>query len=286
MIVVEIILLIIAYTLISISIFLGIICYKKNIESWEAIAFMCSLLLLIISLTGSVVWDNACQIEHVNVFTLLSMILVGLTTPLNTMVERQHKLSNIWKKALFSITLILFSSTILGYFLGDLNYLQYVITLFLGVSVTASMILIRVTKPQKRVEHLDKTDRIFALVFLTIIPASLFFNIIYTAENQILKIGFTLPLVFILLSASKILDDLQRLSLLKTDTAPREQHFKNFSLTKREKEIATTLTKGMTYKQISEELHISIPTVKTHAGNIYKKCGVKNKSELILLLIS
>jgi DNA-binding NarL/FixJ family response regulator len=56
-------------------------------------------------------------------------------------------------------------------------------------------------------------------------------------------------------------------------------------LTKREQEIATLLTKGITYKEISESLFISMPTVKTHTSNIYKKCGVKNRSELTALLI-
>lgn len=286
MIAVEIILLIIAYTLISIAIFLEIICYKKNIESLETIAFTCSLLLLIISLTFSQILGKADQVESTNIFTLLSMILVGLTTPLNVLSERQHNISPSWKKIIYSISLILFLVTIVGYYIGALNILQYAAILFLGISVISSMIFIKVTKPLKKIKHIDRIEQFFAIAFLIIVPLSLFLNFIYTEGNENLKIGFTLPLVFILLSANKIWDDLHRLSLLNSNKEPKEQHFENYALTKREKEIATILTKGMTYKQISEELHISMPTVKTHASNIYKKCGVKNKSELILLLIS
>jgi len=286
MIIVEIVLSVIAYTLISISIFLGIICYRKNIESWETIALMFSLLLLIISITVSAIWSESSPNAPANIFILLSMILVGLTTPLNVMVERQHSIPDFWKKVLYAISSALFLLTILAYFSNTLNYMQYVVPLFLGISIISFMILIRVTKPQKRLQHLEKSERIFALVFLLMVPLFLFISFSYEEANQNLKIGFTLPLVFILLSANKIWDDLQRLSILKSNVAPKEQQLKNFLLTNREKEIARMFAKGSTYKQISEELHISIPTVKTHASNIYKKCGVKNKAELILLLIN
>lgn len=285
MIVVELVLLIIAYTLLSICIFLGIICYKRKIESWETIAFMGSLLLLIVSMTVAGFLGAAEKTGIVGVFTLVSMVLVGLTTPLNCMEERQHSLSPIWKKILLGISVSLILLIVVGYFADKLSVYQYAVTLFLGVSVVLSMILIWVTKPQKRFKHIEKSARIFAFLFLLVVPIALILNFVFPEAQQNLKIGFILPLVFILLSANKIWDDLQRLSIRKTDTKPDEQHFKNFALTEREKEIATVLTKGLTYKQISEELHISIPTVKTHTSNIYKKCGVKNKSELILLLI-
>lgn len=54
-----------------------------------------------------------------------------------------------------------------------------------------------------------------------------------------------------------------------------------FHITNREKEIIDCLTAGLSYRQISEKLSISIPTVKTHVTNIYKKLGVQNKIELI-----
>lgn len=52
-------------------------------------------------------------------------------------------------------------------------------------------------------------------------------------------------------------------------------------LTSREKEILRLLARGTTYKIISGELFISLETVKTHCHNIYKKLGVKNKTEAI-----
>lgn len=286
MVTLEIILLIIAYTLLIITIFLEVICYKKNIEFLETIALTFSLLLLIISLTISPLLGKSDAIESTNIFTLLSMILVGLTTPLNTLKERQHNLSPLWKKSLFLISISLFLVTIIGYFTNTLNYLQYPVISFLVLSIISSMLFIRKSKPIKKYAHQEKMESIFAIAFLVIVPLSILANYALPADNHVLKIGFTLPLLFILLSVNKIWDDLQRLSLFNDKIAPKEQHFKNFSLTEREKEIATILTKGKTYKQISEELHISMPTVKTHASNIYKKCGVKSRSELTVLLIN
>ena len=51
------------------------------------------------------------------------------------------------------------------------------------------------------------------------------------------------------------------------------QHFKKISLSRREEEeeeVAILLIKAITYKIISEELYISIPTVKTNTSAIYK----------------
>ena len=286
MLAVEIILLVIAYTLIIITLFVQVICYKRNLESRETIAFTFSLLLLIVSLTVSHLLGQLDDIEYTNVFTLFAMVLVGMTTPLSSLAERQHNIPVFWKKWLIAFSLLLILLIGLGYFINALPYLQYVVAIFLGISVVTSMILIRLTKPQKGLAYREKADRMFAIAFLVIVPLSLLANFALAEDNYALKVGFTLPLVFILLAGSKLLDDLKRLSFFNAHTVPKEQHFKNYSLTEREKEIATLLAKGTPYKQIAEELHISMPTVKTHASNIYRKCGVKSRSELTLLLIS
>ena len=50
-------------------------------------------------------------------------------------------------------------------------------------------------------------------------------------------------------------------------------------LTQREQEILYQLIKGMTNKEISTETHLAIDTVKTHLRNIFRKLGVKNRSQ-------
>jgi DNA-binding CsgD family transcriptional regulator len=50
------------------------------------------------------------------------------------------------------------------------------------------------------------------------------------------------------------------------------------SLTSREKEIMHLIAKGLTDKEISAKLHISIKTSKTHRNKIIKKLGLKNSA--------
>lgn len=283
---VELILLILAYTLLILTIFVSFICYKKNLQKWETIAFGISLLLLILSLTVASFAEKVTPYKTINIFVLLSMIIVGLTTPLSVMSERQHRIPSYYKKIHYIISILLFVLTSISYFIDKVNHIENFVLFFLGISVVLSMLLIRMTKPQKSIAHREKTERVFAIIFLILVPISLLTNSITVKTGHHLKIGFTLPLIFILLAADKLFDDLSRLSLLKNKIIPIEKHFKNYSLSEREKEIAKLLVDGKTYKQISEDLFISLPTVKTHTSNIYKKCGVKSRHQLTTLMMN
>ncbi|WP_052444778.1 helix-turn-helix transcriptional regulator [Flammeovirga sp. OC4] len=163
-------------------------------------------------------------------------------------------------------------------------FAQWAVVVFLIISVVISMWLQRQTKPIQQFQHLEKSNRIFALTFLILIPIYLIFHYAFEKEYQQFQIGFLMYIAFSALAVRKIYDDLQRLSLIQKDSSPNEQQFKNYSLTKREQEIASLLHKGVTYQKIADQLFISLPTVKTHTSNIYKKCGVKTRNELSNLL--
>lgn len=51
------------------------------------------------------------------------------------------------------------------------------------------------------------------------------------------------------------------------------------SLSKREKEVAILIDKGMTNPEIAKHLSIGIRTVETHVAHILEKFGVNEKSE-------
>lgn len=53
------------------------------------------------------------------------------------------------------------------------------------------------------------------------------------------------------------------------------------SLTKREAEIIALAAQGLSSKEISEKLIISLRTVETHRFNIFEKLGLKNLPELV-----
>ena len=52
-------------------------------------------------------------------------------------------------------------------------------------------------------------------------------------------------------------------------------------LTSREKEILKALSKGLRYKEIADEMTISIETVRSHARKIYEKLQVQSRTEAL-----
>ncbi|TCP58172.1 LuxR family two component transcriptional regulator [Tumebacillus sp. BK434] len=56
-------------------------------------------------------------------------------------------------------------------------------------------------------------------------------------------------------------------------------------LSPREHEVLITLVKGLSNKEIAEQLFISETTVKLHISNIYRKLGVKSRSQAIMYAV-
>ena len=72
--------------------------------------------------------------------------------------------------------------------------------------------------------------------------------------------------------------------LKKTNIIALESFCSNYDLTKREKEIVILISKGYKNLNISENLYISVNTIKRHISNIYKKTNVNNRKDFIHLL--
>jgi DNA-binding CsgD family transcriptional regulator len=53
------------------------------------------------------------------------------------------------------------------------------------------------------------------------------------------------------------------------------------ALTRREREIAGLVARGMTNREIAEALVISVRTVDNHLSNAYAKLGVATRAELV-----
>lgn len=58
-------------------------------------------------------------------------------------------------------------------------------------------------------------------------------------------------------------------------------HEETTTLTERERDVLRLLENGQPYKRIAETLHISVPTVRFHMGNIYRKLQASSQSEAI-----
>lgn len=53
--------------------------------------------------------------------------------------------------------------------------------------------------------------------------------------------------------------------------------------TPREKEVLLLIAEGRSNKEIADELHISIKTVKTHVSNLLMKCELEDRTQLAVL---
>ena len=58
------------------------------------------------------------------------------------------------------------------------------------------------------------------------------------------------------------------------------------SLTKRELEVFNYLFSGMSDKDMAEKLAVSLPTIKFHLQNIYKKSGINGRKGLLQIISS
>lgn len=56
---------------------------------------------------------------------------------------------------------------------------------------------------------------------------------------------------------------------------------KDYGITKREEEILGLLAKGLIYKEVADQLFISVKTMKKHIYNIYEKLHVHSKVEAV-----
>jgi LuxR family maltose regulon positive regulatory protein len=54
------------------------------------------------------------------------------------------------------------------------------------------------------------------------------------------------------------------------------------SLSERECEVLRLLAEGLSNNQIAGRLYLTVRTVKFHTGNIYRKLGVKRRTEAIV----
>ena len=59
----------------------------------------------------------------------------------------------------------------------------------------------------------------------------------------------------------------------------------NQNLSPRENEITNLLTKGLSNKEIANELSISVHTVKAHLEDIFDKMNVKNRVQLAIKFV-
>lgn len=88
---------------------------------------------------------------------------------------------------------------------------------------------------------------------------------------------------------SKVLKEFTRLSeeaehlQIHSKTEPEtDKHVWDELLTTREQEILTLMARGMSNRDVSEELFISEKTVKNHVSNIFQKMQVRDRTQAVI----
>lgn len=56
-------------------------------------------------------------------------------------------------------------------------------------------------------------------------------------------------------------------------------------LTAREREVLNCMAEGLLYKEAADRMGLSVDTIRAHLRNIYKKLGVRNRTEALLKLL-
>lgn len=157
---------------------------------------------------------------------------------------------------------------------------------FLAISILLSMlILVEPFKYSSR-ESIGTKGRIIGIMSLLFLPVIILVDF-FPDLNPFTKFfsgSFnSFPAFFILLNISLLI-------ALKGAFWSKVRDFelvkKKFKLTDRELEVLILLVSAKSYKDIGEELCISMSTVKTHISKLYQKTACNNKVELISLIDS
>lgn len=180
---------------------------------------------------------------------------------------------------------------ILGYFIARKSVLQPVLLMkyyflslhFVYVFFASAIILFPGTG--KPLIHDFDSKRIgtgmFILMLLQCLPLffyeqqpviGLIFTFIFFSGNVFLPVYLTYGTLLTPLSAAQAKD----LSL--------EDFCKKFEVSPRETDIVREICNGLSNKEISEKLFISLQTVKDHTHRIYTKTNVKSRVQLIYLV--
>jgi len=93
-----------------------------------------------------------------------------------------------------------------------------------------------------------------------------------------LSISYILPALLYLSRYLK--KDIREHPSLKENGTTLQQVFAKYNISKKEREVIDLISRGKSNREISDQLYISLSTVKLHIHSIYRKLNIKNRVQL------
>lgn len=171
---------------------------------------------------------------------------------------------------------------ILGEFIipfGSINFVENILGIWLPSCVSIIMaVIFRKRYSSGIFKQEKKLIVILALVNLIFFILSFFFPVLS------MIFPFIAIICFCLIALSVSFRHFFLTPHVKEGETLPQSFIESYSLTPRETQIICAILGGKTNKELSDMFFVSLKTIETHLGNIYRKTGVKNRLELFSLL--
>ena len=267
---------------------------NRNSVLKQFLLFAVSLTLILIEqMVTAYVFTNAP--ESVALTTIMrfvsaagcSLLIYSFTRLVRMLLERE--MSAVFLRGLAAYSLVPVVATVV-YSFKDVQFVLWMASTLLFLSILYNTVTVLVHNQRIITRMIRSGIRNLAIVALVLLP--ILFVDIFIERIKFFGEAFTFGLfsvfvfytVFSAMSLYNIVRGFNKLishTYQPANTFSTDQMPDAYRITNREKEIIDCLLSGLTYRQIGEKLSISLPTVKTHVANIYKKIGVQNKIELL-----
>lgn len=168
--------------------------------------------------------------------------------------------------------------------------IQYGIIIPFFYSIVVLWAIARAIRIKYKESNTSQDTMEMVAVYFAVLPWASMTLLAYFHASQLTEVLFTnggfiiITILFISKSITKARTEYQQLiDLTINNIRPSSilEICSRYQLTSREIEIVQLIRQGVRYKTISEKLFISERTVNKHVQNIFEKCDVSNKVELI-----
>ncbi|MGB8951750.1 MAG: helix-turn-helix transcriptional regulator [Candidatus Aminicenantales bacterium] len=175
------------------------------------------------------------------------------------------------------------------------NQLETYALLISLLAFYGSLIAVALRAQSRRFSHLSQVQtkylkwagRTLALIVITSLAVDLM-NIFDALDDSAAGLLSITPIFLFTMACLLFLDRLIGVIYPRDESGPlQEKRFQSlideYGISHREKEIVRLICHGKTNKEIEKALFISVPTVKDHISNIFRKTGVSNRVQLAAL---